>query len=284
MIWGLDKILFRSVCITATVLILGGCAAQAGPVTQVGNNVTGKVIHNDTLASHIALYNVSLGNTDRRSDLIGVRGAMRYKIDQECEGWVTESSVYMMFSYELGQDVGTTWTFASWEAKDGLSYRFRVRQTQNGEEIEVLQGEASREAIGQVGEARFNIPKGIVITLPEGFLFPTEHLLLAMSEANSGGIHLNKVVFDGASLDNPYEISALITNKKIPSNQPQGSEDLKRIRMSFHLVEGLNPLPEFELEGDYRPNGIAEHLLQDFGEFTLKLVPQTIEIVDKPVC
>ena len=42
--------------------------------------------------------------------------------------------------------------------------------------------------------------------------------------------------------------------------------------------------PEFELGVDYRADGIALFILQDFGNFTLNLQLQRLEVFKKPFC
>jgi hypothetical protein len=63
-----------------------------------------------------------------------------------------------------------------------------------------------------------------------------------------------------------------------------------RTRLAFFPVRFPAPqavpavLPEFEIEADYRADGVAERILQDFGDFTLELEPVRIERLPRPDC
>jgi len=264
------------------------------PLSPVGQaEAAGANIPALNMIPHRALYKMTLLRADRESGLIGAGGVMAYKFANSCDGWITESSVYLRFSYEEGEDIETTWAFTSWEAFDGLKYRYRMKQTRNGEEMEVLQGEANKAKSSGQGKAVFTIPEGTEIDLPEGSLFPTRHLISVLGKASSGEKSISRYVFDGASLDNPYEINAIITNRTSkPSHEGalvnpklSGKSPLRQhIQMAFYPFASQVSLPEFELSADYRSNGIAEFIRQDFGDFILDLVPETIEELERPAC
>ena len=251
-------------------LSISATTVWAGPVSA-GLSATGA-----TLTPHQAVYKMTLSRADQQSGLIGAGGAMTYKLSDSCDGWTAETNVYLRFSYSEGQQIETNWAFASWEARDGLHYRYRMKQTRDGEVLEEIKGEARRKTIDGPGQAVFSVPKDTVIDLPKDFMFPARHLMAVLNKASSGGKIINRFVFDGASLDNPYEINAIISRGKTPA--------LKRIRMAFYPIGSEKPIPEFELAADYRPDGIADYIQQDFGDFTLDLVPEKIEILDRPDC
>ena len=134
--------------------------------------------------------------------------------------------------------------------------------------------------------AKFSSPEGKTIRLPEGTMFPTHHLQALIEEGESGTLTFTRTVFDGASLDNPYNINALITGKsrKKKLNAQANEEALRHIRMAFFQIGSRAEFPEFELGIDYRSNGIADYIVQDFGNFSLNLIPDNIEMLDQPKC
>ncbi len=242
------------------------------------------------LVPHRALYKMSLDTAASSSDVADARGAMLYKFADGCEAWIAETNVYLRLQYEDGDEIETTWSFASWESKDGLSYRFRIRHNRNGEPIEFLQGDVSRQTEDGSAQARFSSPEGTVIELPAGTLFPTSHLIALLDEERSGERFMS-TVFDGASLENPYEINTVFTGKakraasaRLVSAAGLPDKPARRVRMAFFPRGSREPLPEFELGVDYRDDGIAEHIRQDFGEFILDLKPASIEVLDRPSC
>ena len=283
-----------SFSLSAALIIASVSVGLISPLPVAGQaEAAGASIPSLSMTPHRALYKMTLLRAERESGLIGAGGVMAYKFANSCDGWITESSVYLRFSYEEGEDIETTWAFTSWEAYDGLKYRYRMKQTRNGEEIEVLQGEAKKVKAAGQGKAVFSIPEGTEIDLPEGSLFPTRHLISILDKARSGEKRINRFVFDGASLDNPYEINAVFTNKT-PSPPRAGaminpkltgqSPARQHIQMAFYPFASQESLPEFELSAEYRSNGIAEFIRQDFGNFILDLVPETIEELERPTC
>ena len=62
------------------------------------------------------------------------------------------------------------------------------------------------------------------------------------------------------------------------------TKSAQHVRMAFFPVKAKSEQPEFELGITYRPDGVAEHIKQVFGTFSLDLSPHNIEILKKPDC
>ena len=56
------------------------------------------------------------------------------------------------------------------------------------------------------------------------------------------------------------------------------------VRMAFFPFRSREPMPEFELGMDYRADGVAERITQDYGDFAIRMVPGEIEVLDRPEC
>lgn len=255
------------------------------------------------MVPHRGLYKMTLLSAGRGSGIQAASGIMAYRFSDDCDGWASETNVYLKVSYDQGEDVETNWTFASWEAKNGESYRFWMRQSRNGEELEVLKGAVNRKDSSSSAQAVFSIPADTRIDLPENFLFPTRHLIEVLkannlTEKSHAYQGVSYTVFDGASLENPYEINAIVTTSKrqsvVKPEVYEGSDNrlvnnssaraLKHVRLAFFPVASLKAMPEFELTADYRSDGIAEYILQDFDNFSLELKPQKIELLKPAKC
>ena len=240
------------------------------------------------LISHRATYRMSLGAASPGSGVIGARGALEYRFAERCDGWTVENRTYLLLDYEGEGEVETTWDFASWESKDGLRYRFRIRHTRDGKVVDIFRGRAELAARGGAGVARFSSPADTAVDLPRGTLFPTAHLVLLLGAAKGGGGHLVRTVFDGTSLDNPDRISAFI--KEIENGgQPFAHADLSesrtwRMNLAFYPVALADPLPAFEIRVLYRADGIADGIRQEFSHFSLDLGLNDIEILPPPEC
>ena len=267
--------------------ILGAIAVALGVSAAVVADATAGV---GDLVGHRAIYNMVLATATPGTGIVGARGAMEYRFADSCEGWTVENRTYLLVQYDEGDEMRTTWSFVTWESKDGLEYRFRVRQTRDDKVVEDLQGKALLETARGPGEARFTKPTGFRIKLPEGTLFPTRHLVDLFRTAEEGGIRLGRVVFDGSALDNPFEINAIMNRvtesegKKMAAAAGLADMPAWSMRMAFFPYGARTALPDFEMDVRYRADGIADKLLQDFGDFSLRLNLSDVELLPKPNC
>ncbi len=231
-----------------------------------------------------------LSSAARGSDVVSANGVMIYRFARSCDGWTVENQTFLRLLYDNDAQVDTLWSFASWESADGLKFRFHARYDQDGKNIEKLEGQAELDAIGGAGRARFSYPPHKVIPLPSGTLFPTEHVRRVIVAAEQGKHRLNRVVFDGASLDNPYVVNALFG----PLSPPAADALAEGIglpakpawwtRIAFFPVEAAAELPEFEMAASYRSDGIADKIVQYFDTFALDVRVKEIQLLPSPDC
>ena len=242
------------------------------------------------LQSHRAVYRMALANTVRASDVVSAEGVMLYRFARGCDGWTVENRTYLRMLYDDDREANTLWSFASWESDDGRKFRFHARYDQDGKSVEKLEGEVDLKQVGGAGDAHFTEPPDKTIALPAGTVFPTEHIREVLKAAQDGKHALNRVVFDGASLDNPYMINALFgplatadadalaKAAKLPA-QPSWWT-----RMAFFHDADTSELPEFEMAAQYRADGIADRIIQSFDTFALDVRLKDIELLPPPEC
>ena len=163
------------------------------------------------LVPHRGIYTIGLDGAEAGSGVVGAEGAMIYKFADGCDGWIVENQTFLRFEYEEGRSLDSIWSYVSWESKDGLRYRFRVNQTRNGKPGEAFQGTATVPDGGAAGRAQFVQPSSLEVALPPDTVFPTRHLFAIVEAARAGEVQVNRVMFDGTSLENPYEVNAVIT-------------------------------------------------------------------------
>src|SRR5690349_2287837 len=111
------------------------------------------------IASHRALYKMSLGRAGGESGVTAASGTMAYQWGESCDGWTVEQRYRMKIGYAESPDVSIASNFVTWEAKDGLRYRFNQKETRNGADEEEVKGEAKLDGPGQGGAATFELPK-----------------------------------------------------------------------------------------------------------------------------
>jgi EipB-like len=241
------------------------------------------------LQAHEALYTMKLAKAESRSDVVAANGTMYYRFAETCDGWTVENRTVLRLTYEDGDDTQSAWSFASWEASDGRHYRFKTRYEQDGETAEKLSGSAALDR-SNAGEARFSEPDDRVIELPAGTLFPTEHIRQLIEAGIGKRGQLSRVVFDGASLDNPYLVSARFGSLSraerdaLMASIGTGDRAAWWVEMAFfpHYTDAEEP--EFEISAQYRDDGIADRIVQRFDTFALDVRLMRVQMLPKPKC
>lgn len=154
------------------------------------------------IAPHRAIYKMSLASARNSSIVSDVRGQMMFEWADACDGWTIEQRFQLRFQYSEGEQVDMTTNYATWESKDGQTYRFNVRKLVNGELDEELRGTA--EAHGdRPGVARYLKPEEQEIELPGGTLFPSMHTIELLKRAAAGDKLFGTTVFDGSDTEEP---------------------------------------------------------------------------------
>jgi hypothetical protein len=244
------------------------------------------------LAPHRAAYSLSLGSA-KLGSVTTIEGAMTIDWQETCDGWtMTQRMRFRVFDAD-GDAVDNDVSFSSWEARDGLNYRFTLRTTRDGEVTEVLRGRASLDGAGKGGRAVFAEPEGEMLELPPGTIFPTEHTLLLIERAKGGEKSFARPVFDGATLDGAMEINAVI-GAALPADPPGGGPGLARdlvgggswrVRMAFFRLDTQRGTePEYETSMRLFANGVGGEFLFDYAEFSIKAKLERLEALPKPRC
>jgi len=245
------------------------------------------------LASHRAIYKMTLATAKSGSGVTAASGAMSYKFGDSCDGWIVENKTALTFAYSDGAPVSTTWDFVTWESKDGLHYRFRVRSTRDGAVNEEIDGTADLDGKGKGGVAKFTLPEVKTLKLPKGTLFPTEHTVRMIELAEAGEHMAERTLFDGTGTDQTFEVSALIGKIAAATKNASSTGAINHtllaapswpMQMAFFPVGSDDAEPDYEVGVRYYENGVADDVLQSFGNFSLKGTLEKLEALPKPDC
>ena len=271
--------------IAAVSLAVIAIAASAAQAANAGAD----------LVSHRAIYKMNLATAKSGSGVTAASGAMSYKFGDSCNGWTVENKTALSFAYSDGAPVSTTWDFVTWESKDGLHYRFRVRSTRDGVVNEEIEGVADLDGKGKGGVAKFTLPEAKTLKLPKGTLFPTEHTVRMIELAQAGEHLAERTLFDGTGTDQAFQVSAIIgkgsaLNKISTPPEVQGiNRKLLNtaswpMQMAFFPDGSAEPEPDYEVGVRYYQNGVADEVLQSFGNFSLKGTLEKLEALPKSDC
>jgi hypothetical protein len=244
---------------------------------------------------HRALYSLTLGSAKSGSGVLGASGGMYYEWGETCDGWTVEQRFRLRLAYAESGGSDLSSTLVTWESKDGLRYRFNERRLRNGDVDEELHGEAHLDGPGKGGEAEFTKPEAATITLAPGVIFPTAHTLVLIDRAKAGDQFVSRWVFDGSSVENATQITAVLGQTIEPTAVPGNSTDKTdqnpllrhpswRARLAFFPPGGESELPDYELGMRLLSNGVSEDMELDYGDYVIKAKLDDIEPLPKPAC
>lgn len=227
------------------------------------------------MAPHRAAYRLDLAEA-RNSGIAGVRGAMVFDVADACEGWATRQRMTMTVLDRDGQEIETVSDYATYEAKDNSQLRFSLVQSTQGAVSQRVSGEAELNPDGS-GRVRFSEPAGKVEDLPPGTLLPMRHTVVAVEAARLGQRLVSAPLFDGTSDDGAQDTTTIVSNWGAAQEKPRfpllAEQASGRMRIAFFergAATGGASQPEYEVGLRYFENGIADELVMDFGEFSVR--------------
>jgi len=242
------------------------------------------------IAPHRAVYDLTLAHASSNSEIADVNGVMTFEWADTCTGWTVDQRSAMTFVYSTGEEVKLAWTLASWEAKDGLSYRFFVRQLQSGEVKQAFRGEAKLDGPGKGGVATYSIPEGLTVTLPPGTMLPTAHSIRLLEAAATGTKTVWAYLFDGTDEAGLFGVGAAMgPSRVVPDRAPLVSSPLtagptRHMSVAYFAATGQAAEPEQEQTLEIHDNGVVDFLLLDYGDFQVTARLSEIEGLSRPDC
>lgn len=245
------------------------------------------------IAPHRALYSLNLVQTKSSSGVVGATGAMVYEWGETCDGWTVQQRFRLRLEYAEQDNTDVSSTLVTWESKDGLRYRFNERRLRNGDLDEEIRGEAKLDGKGKGGSAEFSRPEAATLTLPPGTIFPTAHTLVLIERAEAGDTLVARKVFDGATVDNAGQITAVIGPKLQPGPTSPNDKLPKsllldrpswRMRLAFFPADSKQEQPDYELGMRLLDNGVSQEMTLDYGDYIIRAKLDDIEALPRPNC
>jgi hypothetical protein len=240
------------------------------------------------LASHRAVYDVSLVRASQRDGVRGARGTMTYALTDRCDGYTIESQMHLDMGLANGADSELDQRYAAWEAKDNRSATFRMLVRENGHVKDSYHGTVTLDGAG-AGRAVYSGDQDVTYDLPAGTLLSTAHLAALLQAAARGETFVNRPVIDGSFDDGPYRVGGVIGPSKRARVPAGGAADLAAgpawpLALAYFQLDSDQDTPDYELVMNVGANGVARHLVQDFGGFTLAFELLSAEPLAGPPC
>src|SRR5882724_7848538 len=224
---------------------------------------------------HHAVYTMSLGRANGDAGVTAASGTMAYQWGESCDGWTVEQRYRLKMGYAETPDVSIASNFVTWEAKDGLSYRFNQKETRNGTDDDEIRGTAKLDGQDKGGAVDFEKPEGKSFKLPAGMMFPSTHTIFLIDKARAGEVFVSKHIFDGATVENAVLVSAVIGPKVAPDPEAAKKSPLLnrpgwRVRLAFFPADQKAEKPEYELSMLLLDNGVSRDMVIDYGDYSIR--------------
>ena len=245
------------------------------------------------LQAHRAIYALELGRARAGSGVADASGRLVVEFNNQCEGTVFTQRIVSRIQDADGGHSVTDSSTSSWEASDGLSYRFMSRQSVDGEVQDETDGSAELESKGGRGDAVFNSPKGRKVSLAKGTIFPAEFNTRVVEAALRGEQRVDLMLFDGSADVDVYHALATIGPEQAPGKVKAAGGNAGTlvntqkswiVAVAYYRPNEPEGLPDYEVTFRMFPNGIAGDLTIDYGDFSLHGRLTRVDRLTKPRC
>lgn len=231
-----------------------------------------------SLIPHKAHYSISL-DKNFSEDVSDVMGEMTLTSFDTGDGYVyaQHSSLIIYDKEGIGQQIITN--LETWQDYQGNEYRFHARTLCNGEEEEIIKGQAIK--IPQLNSAVvvYELPEKKTISIPFDTVFPFHHLLAAMKEAKKGKGSFGLTVFDGASESCESVYVDTLLGAPQPSHLVVNTGSAERdktvqtqwpMRLSVFSSENKDGDPDYYMLQTVLECGVFKDMTMDHGAFQIK--------------
>ena len=268
------------------VFLSVGLLAAGQAASQPANVNPGLAVR---LASHRAIYDLSMARADVTGEVADVRGQMALEFMDVCDGYTLTQRMQMDIITAEGEVLAGHHSITSWESYDGLKYRFQIRNASQGKPDEEFDGFAQLLGPGAKGTVKYNKPAGQQLALPAGVIFPTEHTLKLVQAAMAGQPRLAVVVFDGDSNEGLSEVSGILGREIAPGQAKSSQSALTTLRswrgrLAYFKIKSRAERPDYELGFRLYENGIGDELVFDYSDFAVAARIARVELPASPKC
>ena len=229
------------------------------------------------LASHRGIYTLTLDRARENAAIVDVSGAMLFELIDACESWASRQRFTMTLRNREGTELETGSDYATLESMDGRNLRFSLTQVTQGAVRSRVAGQAELTADGS-GVARYSEPEVKELPIPAGTLLPNTHTIATLNAARAGQRLLVAPIFDGTTADGAQQTTTVLSPWQGPQPVPDAPSlsalGSSRMRIAFFEPDGEQAggarTPSYEVSLRYFENGVADDMIMDFGDFTVR--------------
>lgn len=238
------------------------------------------------IVPHKATYDISLLRVQADDDISDVKGWMTIEVIDTGDGWAVAQKSYLIVYDSAGEGEPINTTLLSWESKNGARYRFYMRTTRNGDQEDVIRGDACKSPDGKTCVVNYEHPEGLSITIPGQSIFPMNHLIAAIERGKAGRYNFSDIVFDGSSeTHEPVDVNTVLrvcqkqTLVWASEDHPvKGGVRSWGMNMAIYSLNSNRPEADYEISQEVLEPGIIKSMILDYGSFKVSAVVNKIDV------
>jgi hypothetical protein len=248
------------------------------------------------LASHRAIYELTLATSHGSSGMAAARGRILYDFaGNSCEGYKLDFRQVSELDNGEGKVTLSDLRSNTWEDADAKNYQFQSQNYLNSRLTESVDGQAVRQP-DEVA-VKLSKPNDTKLDLDHAIVFPTEHVRRIIDAARAGTSILQFPVYDGSETGqrvyNTLTVigRAIAPDERVPTDAAAGQQalaGLKRwpVTVSYFdkAAKDGEQTPVYAITFELYENGISRALLLDYNDFAISGELTSLEIKDSKPC
>ncbi len=274
-------------------LVVAGAAAAAG---GLGLRRAVAVTPADELASHRAVYDLTLAETRGNSPAMSARGRILYDFSgSACDGYALQFRQVSELDNGEGKVTLSDLRSTTWEDGAAKKFIFKSQNYLNETLIDTVDGQADRQPDKVVVNLRQ--PERKTFELEPTMAFPTDHMRRILAAARAQKSILEAPVYDGSEKgEKVYNTTTIIgrevaPNERVPTDAAAGNQalaGLKRwpVTVSYfdRAAASGDQAPVYAIKFELYENGISRALVLDYNDFAISGKLTSIEVRDTKPC
>lgn len=271
---------------SAAILLLASGLLASGSAAHAQDKPGDRVV----LVPHRAVYDLVLDDSKAAKTIEAARGRIAFDFTGDaCEGYALSFRQVTQLTSESGPrtiDARTT----SFEAGDGLSYRFKTESSAGGSPAEIVDGTASKEGAGY--EVKLKAPKAEIHRDAKDALFPNAQMKALIQAARAGQHTFNVRLYDGANSGKEVYDTLSVIGKRIeaaPSEAPLKRPEFEKlarwpVTVSYFKVGSDQDTPSYTISFELYENGVTGAVKMDYGSFALRGTLTRLDLLPQQAC
>jgi hypothetical protein len=252
------------------------------------------------LAPHRAIYDLTLYKSHSSRGIEAIRGRILYDFSgNACEGFELKFRQVSEIDSGEGKSALSDLRSTTWEDGNAKKFRFSSENLFNERRTDVVDGQAERNtktvavSLSKPTQKNFNVPNGAV--------FPTEHMRRIIAAARAGNSVLELPVYDGSETGEKLYNTLTVIGRPIPPGDKVPDDASAKVPAMANLMRwpvtisyfdrldeksehGGEQTPVYSIGFELFENGVSRALILDYTDFTIKGEMTSLDLKDGKPC